>query len=234
MNLASQLQTRYEWTPNYRQVFKKPVPPGLKTFQVPQTTGISGWIVLTYDKDVPVCLWLTTQECRKLPLIVDERLCGDTFFRAEKIGKDEFVISDIWMYNSNCVAACSTFKQRYDWLKKLLDRFTFYIPGTPKLIHKSDLSSSTKIKGYEEHPEENIGKPGYFVEKDDSETFTVNRLPIPDCYEIPGKGYLHVPDLKTSVYLRSKGSTFTCKCVPHEDEFWAITENIPEVEVNAS
>ena len=234
MNLVSQLQRHYEWTPNYRLVFKKPVPQGLKTFSVPQTTGYSGWIVLTYDNNIPVCLWITAQECRKLPIIADERICGDTFFRVEKIGDLEFVVSDIWMYNANCVFACSTFKQRYEWLKKLLKTFTSNVPGTAKLIHKSDLPDGLKLKGVEEHSDEMVGKPGYFVEKDDSVTFTVTKLSIPDCYEIQGKGYLRVPDLKTSVYLRSKGETFIVKCVPYDDEFWDVAENIPEVEVNAS
>lgn len=177
---------------------------------------------------------MTMQECRKLPLIVDERLCGDTFFRVEKIGDLEFVVSDIWMYNSNCVFACSTFKQRYEWLKKLLSRFIKHVPGTVRLYHKSELPSHVKLKGVEEHNDEMIGKPGYFVEKDDSTLVTVTRMAIPDCYEVLGKGYLRVPDLKTSKYLRNKGNTFTCKCVPYDDEFWDLAENIPDVEVNAS
>lgn len=167
-------------------------------------------------------------------MIADERICGDTFFRVEKIGDLDFVVSDIWMYNSNCVFACSTFKQRYHWLKKLLKTFTSHIPGTVKLIHKSDLPEGIKLKGSEEHSEEMVGKPGYFVEKDDSLAFTAVKLAIPDCYEISGKGYLRVPDLKTSLYLRSKGETFTVKCIPCDDEFWDVAENIPEVEVNAS
>ena len=234
MSLANQLQTRYEWTPNYRLVFKKPVPTGLKTFSVPQSTGTPGWIVLTYDNNIPVCLWITGQECRKLPIIADERICGDTFLKVEKIGNLDFLVADIWMYNSNCVFACSTFKQRYDWLKSLLSRFTKCISGTVNLIHKSDMSPTVKIRGYEEHPTENIGKPGFFIEKDGSEVLTINKLSLPDCYEVVGKGYLRVPDIKTSIYLRSKGDTFNMRCILHSEEFWDITENIPEVEVNAS
>jgi len=227
MNLASQLQRRYEWTPNYRLVYKKPVPPELKTFKVPQTTGQMGWLILTYEKDIPVCLWMNTHECEKIPCIADERICGDTFIRVEKIGDLEFIVSDIWMYNSNCVYACSTFSQRYDWLKKLIPLVFQEKAGFVKLIHKSEVDDYA-IKGYEEHPEE-CGKPGYFVEKDDSQLVDVIKLNIPDCYEIIGKGYLRVPDLKTSVYLRSKGDRFTCKCVAYDEEFWDVVENIPEI-----
>jgi hypothetical protein len=99
MSLASQLQTRYDWTPNFRQVFKKLFPPELKTFRIPQTNGIQGWIVFTYENNIPVCLWMNSQECYKIPCCVDERICNDTFLRVEKVGDLEFVIADIWLYN---------------------------------------------------------------------------------------------------------------------------------------
>ncbi len=167
----------------------------------------------------------------KLNVIVDERVCGDTFLRVEKISNSEYVVSDIWMYNSNCVYACSTFSQRYSWLQKWLPAVLPQHDGFPNFLHKSE--STYPIRGYEEHPNE-VAKPGYYVEKDDSELLTIVKLNIPDCYEVVGKGYLRVPDIKTSVFLRSKGDVFTCKCIQHDDEFWDIVENIPEVEVNAS
>ena len=230
MNLANQLQRHYEWTPNYRLVFKKLVPQGLKTFRVPQSTGQPGWIVFTYEGKMPVCVWISSGECEKLQCIVDERLCGDTFIKVERLDNQTFLVSDIWMYNSNCVFACSTFKQRYNWLKDLLGTFTTHIEGvTIRLLHKSEFTG--EIKGYEEHPDDMPGKPGYYVEEEpDTETFKVTRMAIPDCYEIAGKGYLRVPDIKTSIYLRSKGETFECKCSKYDDEFWDVLENIPELE----
>jgi hypothetical protein len=193
---------------------------------------VPGWIVFTYENKTPVCLWITTNECKKMPCIIDERICGDTFLKVEKIGPLDFVVSDIWMYNSNCVFACSTFKQRYDWLYKLLNRFTTCVEGiTIDLIHKEDLGD-VKIRGYEEHTDIN-GKPGYFVEKDDTELLNIIALTIPDCYEVKQGGFLRVPDMKTSIFLRSKGSTFTCRCIKFDEEFWDVAEKIPEVEVNA-
>jgi len=181
-----------------------------------------------------VCYWISTQECKKVPCVADERICGDTFLRVEKIDELNYIVSDIWMYNSNCVFVCSTFEQRYNWLKVWLPLVTKSIENvTIDLIHKSEMADEIKIKGYEEYLDEN-GKHGYFVEKDDSELLQVVKMSLPDCYEIVGKGYLRVPDLKTSVYLRSKGDTFTCKCVKFDDEFWDVVENIPGVEVNAS
>jgi hypothetical protein len=234
MSLANQLQTRYAWTPSYQLVYKKPAPKGLKTFQVPQTTGQPGWIVLTYEKKMPVCIWITEKECKKLPCIVDERICGDTFLKVEKTGPLDFVVADIWMYNSNCVFACSTFRQRYEWLQKLFSRFTTHVPGvTVNLIHKADIGG-LKLRGYEQHNDENIGRPGFFIEKDNSELLDIVRLGTPDCYEVVGRGYLNVPNLKVSLFLRSKGERFKCRCVRHDEEFWNVTENIPELEVNAS
>lgn len=230
MNLVSQLQRHYEWTPNYRLVFKKPVPPGLKTFKVPQTTGVSGWLIFTYENNIPVTIWASQTESKKVRCSVDERLCGDTFLKVERVAPNDYVVADIWMYNSNCVFACSTYEQRYNWLKKLLNTFVKHIPSvTIRLIHKSD-AEQYPIRGYEEHPVDNAGKPGYFIEKDDSTTVEVSRLSMPDCYEVNGKGYLKVPDIKTAFYLRSLGERFQCRCVPAEENSWVVVENIPDVE----
>lgn len=173
-------------------------------------------------------MWVTNTESKKLPCIVDERICGDTFFRAEKIGALDFVISDIWMYNSNCVFASSTFEQRYNWLKVFLPTFTSHVSGTVKFIHKSDIDESI-IKGYEDHPCE-VGKTGYFVERDGSEIIQFTKMALPDCYEsVPFSGFLRVPDISTSFFLRSKGTEFSCKCLK-TGEFWTVAENIPIIE----
>ena len=225
MTLESQIQKLYEGIISSRQVFRRSIPEtSLKQFKVPQTTGTSGWLVFTYDNDTPVCLWMTTHESRKVQCIVDERLFGDTFLRAEKISNFEFVIADIFIYNSNCVYACSTFEQRYIWLKQLMERFMNHIPGTARFIHKSDLTTQ-KLKGYEVHLDD-VGKPGYFLEEDTS-SVDVTKLPLPDCYEVVSGGYLRVPDLKTSEYLRSKGQKFRCRCSKNEDGSWTVLENIP-------
>jgi hypothetical protein len=228
MSLAARLQTLYGWTPNYRLVLRKPVPTGLEMTKVPQSNGISGWIVLTYDNAIPVCLWISAQECRKIPCIVDERLCGDTFLKVEKVGPLDFVVADIWVFNSNCVFACSTFQQRYEWLPTLLKKFTSCVPGvTANLVHKSGYAFKI-IKGYEHHTNETPGKQGYFEEG--RGLSVVKSLNISDCFEVNGKGYLRVPDLKTSEYLRSKSKEFEAVCSQNEDGSWTLVENIPDVD----
>lgn len=196
-------------------VFKKPAPPG-PSFSVPQTIGLPGWIVFSYEKNVPVCMWITSRECIPLQCCVDERICSDTIFRCEKI-RNDFIVSDIFMYNSNCVFACSSFKQRYDWLKDLLK---FIVPLNFKLIHKSELTHH-KIRGEEVYLDD-IGTPGYYRDVD-SNLVTVKKLAIPDCYQI-GEDYLRVPDLKTSEYLRTLGSVFELSCVNNGDGSWSMVE----------
>lgn len=214
-------------------VFRKPVPPDSKTFRVPQTTGLTGWIIFTYENAIPVCLWMTAQECRKIPCIVDERICGDTFLRAERMGPFEFVISDIFIFNSNCVFACSTFEQRYHWLKQLMDTFIYPSKTAAQFIHKKDLNKTHKVRGYEEHPDE-PGKHGYFVDLEEKsgsgDAQAIVKLQIPDCYEVVGGGYLKVPDLKTSVFLRSKGASFKLRCSKNPDGSWTVLENIPSID----
>jgi hypothetical protein len=228
MNPVSLLQSHYGWTPNSRQVFKKPVPTDSKVFRVPQTNGIPGWIALTYNKLKPACFWVTPTEITRIPCIADERLFGDTIFRAERIGQLDFIISDIFIYNSNCIFACSTFEQRYVWLSNLLKTFTFSSTGTAKFIHKCDLDPKQKLRGYEDHIDKN-GSYGFFVELEDPNLVEIIKLPIPDCYRVQ-EGYLKVPDLKTSAYLRSKGDNFKCRCKKNDDGSWSLLENIPSID----
>ena len=174
--------------------------------------------MFTYENSIPVCAWISTQECRILPCIIDERVCGDTFFKVERLSNNEFVVSDIWMYNSNCVFACSTFQQRYEWLRKFIPMIHTHSQGTIKLIHKSELKNHN-IRGYEEYTNE-IGKYGFFIDKN---LMKIKKLPLPDCYQVGESGYLLVPDLKTSEFLRSLGNEFELPCERVDDESWKIT-----------
>ena len=51
---------------------------------------------------------------------------------------------------------------------------------------------------------------------------------LPDCYEVKGGGYLRVPDLKTSRYLRTLGESFTIACKKAEDGSWTLSEKVLE------
>jgi len=157
--------------------------------------------VLGYDNNIPVCLWVTPHETRSLKVCLDERLFGDTIFRAEYID-GAYIISDIFVYNSCCLFLVTTFRQRYEWLSELFKRFS-----SNGLKHKS--AAIFPIKGYEVYDGKE-GSHGYFVE----DVQTVIRTDIPDVYTIKDReGYLLVPTLELSVFLRSKGSEFKLRCI---------------------
>ena len=196
MNHVNKLQILYGWTPNYRLVFKKPAHQGLK---IPQFVATQGWIILTYDKGIPVCLWVTSKEIKELTISLDERLFGDTIFRAEKISGYEhnYVISDIFIYASTNIFNITTFSQRYEWLKKLIPLFYKFVPGLTELYLKD---AKFPIKGYEYYDDIKGSKGSYSEHKE-----IVYKTEIPDVYFVKGKtGYISVPDLKTSEFLRSK------------------------------
>jgi hypothetical protein len=120
-----------------------------------------------------------------LPIVFDERFFGDTIFRAEKISKDTFVISDIIYHNSNYIFEYTNFTQRYDWLKLVLERFHTPIEGITKLIHKSNLPK-VSLRGYEVYTDV-PGSTGFFVE----DSKTVTRGEMPDVYLIE-ESYVNV------------------------------------------
>jgi hypothetical protein len=200
MNHVNRLQILYGWTPNYRQVFKKPVLPGLK--KVPQFIAQQGWIFLVYDEQIPKAYWIG-KDIQELCICLDERLFGDTILRAEKISGHEhkYVISDIFIYASTNIHRLTTFEERFNWTSKILKKFHKHIPGLAELYSKE---TSFPIKGYEYYDNKK-GSSGIYSDAKE----IVYKSDIPDVYFVRGKpGYVAVPDLKTSEFLRSKGSEF--------------------------
>jgi hypothetical protein len=213
MNHVNRLQILYGWTPNYRQVFKKPVLPEFN-IKVPQFIGEQGWIILVYD-EIPKAFWIG-KHIKELTIALDERLFGDTILRAEKISGEEhkYVISDIFIYASTNIFRLTTFQERFGWLSKILKNFYNPIKGLTELYLKD---SKFPIKGYEYY-DSNKGSKGIFAEEKE----IVYRTEIPDVYFIRGKsGYVAVPDLKTSEFLRSKGEEFELM-IEEKEGIWHI------------
>jgi hypothetical protein len=113
-------------------------------------------------------------------------------------------------------------------LNSISKTFIFSSTGTARFIHKCNLDPKQKLRGYEDHIDK-IGSPGFFIELEDPNLVEIIKLAIPDCYRVQ-EGYLKVPDLKTSAYLRSKGDKFKCKCKKNDDGSWTLLENIPSID----
>jgi hypothetical protein len=193
-------------------------------FKVPQTNGLSGWLLLSYLDSKPVCVWTSGRDEKIIPCCISEKLFGDTLFKAEFIN-GTYIICDVFMYNSCCIFACSTFQQRYEWIPKLMNRFFKNIPGLPTIIHKSVIGEQP-IKGYEIYTDV-PGSKGFYIEN--SKTL-ITKSEIPDVYFISGtENYIQVPNIKTSSYLRSLGDSFELE-LEEQDGLWLIKENIPDIE----
>jgi hypothetical protein len=212
MNHVNRLQILYGWTPNYRLVFKKPVHQELK--KVPQFIAQQGWIILVYDQ-IPKAFWISQKEIQEISIALDERLFGDTIFRAEKISghTHKYVISDIFVYASTNIFVRTNFEERFQWISKIL---TFHqrINGLTELYSKD---STFPIKGYEYYDTKK-GSFGVYSEIKE----IVYKTEIPDVYFIRGKsGYVAVPDLKTSEFLRLKGEEFELD-IEEKEGVWYI------------
>ena len=120
---------------------------------------------------------------------------GDTIFKADRTSSNTYNILDVWMYNSSCIYAGTTPKQRSDWIDDILNTFHKHIGGLTKLTHF---------------------KPN---------TVKIRKTAIPDVYTGNDEGYVRIPDLKTSRFLRSKGEEFELSC-EREGDVWIILENI--------
>jgi hypothetical protein len=189
MNPVNNLQTLYGWTPNFQLESKKPAPQGPN----------DGWIVLTREHLNPVCFWVSKNQCVKLTIVLDHRLFGDTIFKAYKLRNNTYRIVDVWLYNSSCIYAGTTFAQRSSWINEILLAFHTNIDGLSNLV----CSTTTKV--------------------------IVQKNIMPDVYTVKDQdGYLQVSDLKTSRFLRSKGEEFELECEKQGD-VWVIQENIPNV-----
>lgn len=104
------------------------------------------------------------------------------------------------MYSATNIFRITNYKERQEIIKGLLT-FHKHIPSLVNLFMKD---SNFPIKGYE-YFDDKKGSIGVYSDAKE----TVFKSDIPDVYFIRGKeGYVAVPDLKTSEFLRSKGDEF--------------------------
>lgn len=155
--------------------------------------------MLTIEKNRSVCVFITNKIIKYLSVVLDERLFSDTIFKVEQTSSNTYNILDVWLYNSSCIYAGTSFSQRSMWIDSILETFHTPVYGLAQLTHL---------------------KPN---------VMTILKTHIPDVYNVKDNdGYVQVSDLKTSRFLRLKGDIFQLNC-KKEGEYWVIQENIPDV-----
>ena len=145
-------------------LLKKGPPISSPECQIPQFNGRPGWMFLTHDSAGIACAAFTDAKCsnfESVSVVIDERLCCDTIFRAVKISPNMFVLYDIFVLNGTNVHVTSTFAQRQQRLSDLLAEFHF--PDLAAFVTVDQAPVSTLVRGYEQY--DNVpGTIGTFVE----------------------------------------------------------------------
>ena len=93
---------------------------------------------------------------------MDDRVCGDTIFRAIRISPRVFVISDIWVFNGENIHHGKTFADRQAIIAQILDYF--HEPDLTAFVHMDDVPVGTLVRGYEVY-DDLPGSIGAFVDK---------------------------------------------------------------------
>jgi hypothetical protein len=132
--------------------------------QVPQISGNPGWIFLTHDQDGSAhASFMDSKGERpeKLALVMDERVCCDTIFRAVRLAPKQYVVYDLLVLNGSRVHDVLTFSQRQQRIAELLE--LFHHPDLVALTTIEDAPIGCHVRGYEQY-DDVPGSIGVFVE----------------------------------------------------------------------
>lgn len=131
--------------------------------QVPQISGVPGWIFLTHDKDGDAHAHFSDAKGDKtesIPLVMDERLCSDTIFRVVRLATKSYVVYDLFALNGVKVHETLSFQQRQERIAELLE--LFHHPDLTSLVTINDAPVGCHIRGYEQY--DNIpGSIGVYI-----------------------------------------------------------------------
>lgn len=156
------LRMKRSWRPC--PLLKKGPPISSPERQIPQFNGTPGWIFLTHDTAGAACAAFTDSKFSNfepVSVVIDERLCCDTIFRAVKLSPNLFVLYDIYVLNGTTIHPLFSYAQRQERLANLLAEFHF--PDLAAFVTVEEAPVSTLIRGYEQY--DNVpGTIGTFVE----------------------------------------------------------------------
>ena len=112
--------------------------------KIAQTFGTPGWIVCLPG---PTIEWVPREGPKELmSVVLDERMCCSTLFRAERLSPTAFVVADMLYLNGKYVWETHNFQQRSLWIRQLLNEFHTGELGT--LLHKDEMDD-LPIRGWE-------------------------------------------------------------------------------------
>lgn len=120
--------------------------------QVPQHSGTPGWIYLTHTEDGEAKAYFTDTKGDKpeyLSIVIDERICCDTIFRAVRIAPKIYIVYDLFVLNGTKVHEILTFSQRQEKIAELLELFHF--PDLVALVTIENAPVGTHIRGQEQY-----------------------------------------------------------------------------------
>jgi hypothetical protein len=140
------------------RAFYRPYPlvkkgnPTSDPFQVPQLSGVPGWIYLTHDKEGNAHAYFTDakgERTDELALVMDERVCCDTIFRVVRLAPKIYVVYDLFVLNGVKVHETLSFQQRQERIETILE--LFHQPDLVALTTIADAPVGSHIRGYEQY-----------------------------------------------------------------------------------
>ena len=158
MPLLKRMRSLYPW----HHLVRKGQPTLATCKIVPQFNGIPGWLLLGHDEEeIPRVVWTDGKTEERLPIVMDERLCFDTIFRAVRLGPKQVVVCDVWVVNGEAVHGNMSYGKRQEVIETLLREF--HRPDLTALVTTADAPANALLRGYECYDNE-LGSTGIFTE----------------------------------------------------------------------
>jgi hypothetical protein len=139
----------YKWKPLAKRSQGQPISRHSTT--VPQYNGFPGWVLLTHDEEGTArALFVDTHgRSEALSVVMDERVCCDTVFRAIKVSPRIIVLHDLWTLNGDTVWVRTAWETRQTWIRELLS--FFHVPVLTALVSLDGVPVGTLVRGYESY-----------------------------------------------------------------------------------
>jgi hypothetical protein len=118
---------------------------------------------LTHNEDgIAHALFADTHgRSETLSVVMDEKICCDTVFRAIKLSPRVIVIHDLWALNGDIVWSHASWETRQEWIRDILS--LFHSPNLVALVSLDTVPVGTLIRGYESY-DASPGTIGVFTE----------------------------------------------------------------------